>query len=86
MAIQIDTVMGGTEVVRRFSELSPDVLVLDPEARIVFYSQFDQDHIVREAYRIGGMRGGTYFMPDIAERLALMSVRGDEHGWRLNIN
>jgi DNA-binding NarL/FixJ family response regulator len=113
----VDTVMDGTEVFRRFSELSPDVLVLDlrigavrgldvahqlltshPEARIVFYSQFDQDHIVREAYRIGGkafipknadpsllaqaiktaQRGGTYFMPDIAERLALMSVRGDD--------
>lgn len=113
----VDAVMDGTEVVRRFGELSPDVLVLDlrigavrgldvarelltgnPDARIVFYSQFDQDHIVRETYRIGGkafipksadpgllaqaihaaQRGGTYFMPEIAERLALMSVRGDD--------
>jgi two-component system invasion response regulator UvrY len=67
-------------------------------ARVVFYSQFDVDHIVRETYRIGGKafiaknadtsilataikvanEGGTYFPPEIAERLALLSVRGDE--------
>lgn len=114
---EVEAVTDGTEVVRRFRSLRPDVLVLDLRigavrgldvarellaanagARIVFYSQFDQDHIVREAYRLGGKGfvpksadpsvlaeaikcvhgGGTFFMPDIAERLALMSVRGEE--------
>lgn len=113
----VEAVSDGTEVVKRFRALRPDVLVLDlrigsirgldvardvlqanPNARIVFYSQFDQDHIVREAYRIGGKgfvpkssdpsvladaikaahAGGTFFMPEIAERIALMSVRGEE--------
>lgn len=69
-----------------------------PEARIVFYSQFDQDQIVREAYRIGGFAflpksadssllaeaikqanaGQLYFLPHIAERLAVLGVRGDD--------
>jgi DNA-binding NarL/FixJ family response regulator len=114
---QVDAVSDGAQVVRRFLDVRPDVLVLDlrldhmsglsvardllspvPEARIVFYSQFDRDHIVREAYRIGGKAfvpktadisvlaqailavhdGGTFFLPEVAERLALMSVRGEE--------
>lgn len=106
------------EVIGRFRQLRPDVLVLDlrfgqgptgldvargllakePEARIVFYSQFDQDEVIREAYRLGASayvtknqppdvlaeaikeaaRGKTYFVPAIAERLALLGVRGDE--------
>lgn len=105
------------EVVDRFRQTRPDVLVLDlrfghgpnglevarsllsqrPEARIVFYSQFDQDEVIREAYRVGASayvtkdqppdvlaqaindaaRGKTYFVPTIAERLALLGVRGD---------
>lgn len=105
------------EVVGRFRQCRPDVLVLDlrfgqgatgldvarallsqqPEARIVFYSQFDQDEVIREAYRLGAAayitknqppdvlaraiteaaRGKTYFVPAIAERLALLGVRGD---------
>lgn len=79
-------------------DVAHELLDGDPDARIVFYSQFDQDHIVREAYRIGGKAfitksaetsalaqaiiaahgGETYFLPDIAERLALLSVRGDK--------
>lgn len=106
------------EVVPRYAESAPEVLVLDvrfgdgrsgldvardvlkrhPNARIVFYSQFDQDEIVREAYRIGGAgfvtknrppavlaeaimqvrEGRTHFLPEIAERLALLGVRGDD--------
>jgi two-component system, NarL family, invasion response regulator UvrY len=74
------------------------VLAADPQAAIVFYSQFDQDELVREAYRLGGMgfvtknqeagllaeainaaaRRQTYFLPDIAKRLALIGVHGDE--------
>jgi two-component system, NarL family, invasion response regulator UvrY len=105
------------EVIGRFRQLRPDVLVLDlrfgqgptgldvargllskePEARIVFYSQFDQDEVIREAYRLGAAAyitknqspdvlaeaireaavGKTYFVPAIAERLALLGVRGD---------
>jgi two-component system, NarL family, invasion response regulator UvrY len=106
------------EVMGRFRQCRPDVLVLDlrfgqgatgldvarhllskePEARIVFYSQFDQDEVIREAYRVGASayitknqppdvlaqaiteaaRGKTYFVPAIAERLALLGVHGDE--------
>ncbi|WKB50697.1 response regulator transcription factor [Eleftheria terrae] len=69
-----------------------------PKARIVFYSQFDQDELVREAYRLGGLsfvtknapvdvlaaairhahEGRLYFATQIAQRLALLNVRGDE--------
>jgi two-component system invasion response regulator UvrY len=106
------------EVVGRYRQCRPDVLVLDlrfgqgatgldvarsllskePEARIVFYSQFDQNEVIREAYRLGASAyitknqppdvlaqaiseaalGKTYFVPAIAERLALLGVRGDE--------
>ena len=106
------------EVLARYAECDPEVLVLDvrfgggktgldvardvlklhPAARIVFYSQFDQDEIVREAYRIGAAgfvtkntspavladairqvsEGRTHFLPEIAERLALIGVRGDD--------
>lgn len=69
-----------------------------PAARIVFYSQFDQDEVIREAYRLGAAafitkntlpaelaaaihaaaNGKTYFLPAIAERLALLGLRGEE--------
>lgn len=35
-------------------DIARQILALDSTARIVFYSQFDQPHIVREAYRLGG--------------------------------
>lgn len=61
------------EAVRLYTELAPDVLVLDirfgaeltgldaarevlglhPAARIVFLSQFDQDSLIKETYRLG---------------------------------
>lgn len=79
-------------------DVARDAIRTHPEARIVFYSQFDQDEIVREAYRIGGAafitkntppdvladaikqvsEGKTHFLPEIAERLALIGVRGDD--------
>lgn len=79
-------------------DVTRSLLSKDPEARIVFYSQFDQNEVIREAYRLGAMayvtknqppgvlasaieeaaRGKTYFVPAIAERLALLGVRGDE--------
>lgn len=61
------------DVLDKFEELCPDVIVLDirfgekfsgfeaaravlakhPNARIVFLSQFDQDSVIKEAYKIG---------------------------------
>jgi len=106
------------EAVKMYSDLLPDVLVLDlrfgekltgfdaakeilkkhPNARIVFLSQFNQDNLIKETYKIGGRafvtkdcdppdlatavtrahEGGLYFMPQIAERWANLSVRGDQ--------
>jgi two-component system invasion response regulator UvrY len=68
-----------------------------PAANIVFLSQFDQDALIKETYRLGARAfvtkdcdpvdlalavrraslGELYFMPQIAERLANLSVRGD---------
>lgn len=79
-------------------DVARDLLARHPQARIVFYSQFDQDEIIREAYRIGGKgfitkntptetlaeaidqvrQGKTHFLPNIAERLALIGVRRDD--------
>jgi two-component system, NarL family, invasion response regulator UvrY len=73
------------------------LLIAQPKARIVFFSQFDQDALIYEAYRLGGaafitkdcdaqyiaqaieqvVLGEPYFLPHIAERLALLSVQGD---------
>lgn len=78
-------------------DVARDVLAADPGARIVFYSQFDQNEVIREAYRLGGAAfitkdtapdvlaraieqahaGKTFFLPEIAERLALLGVKGD---------
>lgn len=69
-----------------------------PGTRVVMYSQFDQDEIIREAYRLGASgfvtkssspsviaeavhqvaEGKVHFLPEIAERLALLGVRGDD--------
>ncbi|MCG2584807.1 response regulator transcription factor [Massilia sp. TS11] len=69
-----------------------------PQTRIVFLSQFDQDSLIKETYRLGAkafvtkdcdpaelaaavrsaQEGKLYFMPQIAERLANLSVRGDD--------
>jgi two-component system invasion response regulator UvrY len=66
--------------------------------KVVVYTQFDQDEVVREAYKRGAKafvtkntdpvelaytiarvhQGETVFLPSIANRLAMMSVRGDE--------
>ena len=114
----VDHVAVAKEVISKYAETKPDVLVLDirfgegatgldvarellqrfPTARIVFYSQFDQDETITEAYRLGGAafipkntapsllaeaikrvhEGQTYFLREIAERLALIGVRGDD--------
>jgi two-component system, NarL family, invasion response regulator UvrY len=78
-------------------DVAKELLSAYPDARVVFYSQFDQDEVVREAYRLGGTAfitkntppdvlahaireasaGKTFFLPALAERLALLGVRGD---------
>jgi two-component system, NarL family, invasion response regulator UvrY len=78
-------------------DVARELIARDANARIVFYSQFDQNEVIREAYRLGGAAfitkdtrpevlaraigeahaGRTFFLPEIAERLALLGVRGD---------
>jgi two-component system invasion response regulator UvrY len=78
-------------------DTAKEILQQHPDANIVFLSQFDQDSLIKETYRIGArafvtkdcapaelaqavMRareGELYFLPQIAERLANLSVRGD---------
>jgi len=79
-------------------EVATEILQLDPKAKIIFLSQFDQDFLIKETYRIGGYAyltkdcqpeelaaavvraaaGTTYFLPRIAEKLASLSVRGND--------
>ncbi len=81
-------------------DVARDLLATSPAARVVFYSQFDEDEMIREAYRLGGAAfitknvdpsvlakaikqvhdepGKPYFLPEIAERLAVLGLRGDE--------
>jgi two-component system, NarL family, invasion response regulator UvrY len=83
--------IGGLDVLQQLQERNAPV-------KVVVYTQFDQDEVVREAYKRGAKafvtkntdpseladtiikvhRGETVFLPSIATRLALMSVRGDE--------
>lgn len=73
------------------------ILKDDPRAKLIFLSQFDQDSLIKETYRLGAHAfvtkdcdpadlanavrqahaGKLYFLPQIAERLASMAVRGD---------
>lgn len=83
--------IGGLDVLQQLQDRAAAV-------KVVVYTQFDQDEVVREAYKRGAKafvtknidpselaetivkvhRGETVFLPSIATRLALMSVRGDE--------
>ena len=78
-------------------DVAKQMLAQSPQAAIVFLSQFDQDSLIKETYRLGGRAfmtkdcdpadlaaavrrahdGELYFLPQIAERLANLSVRGD---------
>lgn len=79
-------------------DVARKILADTPNARVLFYSQFDQVELLKEAYRIGALgfvtkstassvladairqvhSGKTFFLPQIAERLAMAVVRGDE--------
>ena len=79
-------------------DVGKEILALDPKAKILFLSQFDQDFLIKETYRIGAYAyltkdcqpeelatavtkaasGETYFLPRIAEKLANLSVRGND--------
>jgi len=79
-------------------KIASQLLAQHPEARVVFYTQFDQDELISEAYRLGAKgfvtkekplsaladairqvhSGRTHFLPEIAERLALINVKGDD--------
>lgn len=83
--------IGGLDILQTLRQQHPD-------AKVVIYTQFDQDEIVREAYKRGAKafvtkntdpaelaqaivkvnQGETVFLPSIATRLALMSVRGND--------
>lgn len=78
-------------------DAAKQILAETPSAGIVFLSQFDQDSLIKETYRLGGRafmtkdcdpadlaaavrrahEGELYFLPQVAERLANLSVRGD---------
>jgi len=78
-------------------DAAEEILKKFPSAKIVFLSQFDQDSLIKETYRLGARafvtkdcdpadlataehhaaEGKLYFLPQIAERLANLSVRGD---------
>jgi two-component system invasion response regulator UvrY len=79
-------------------DAAKEILKQYPDAKIVFLTQFDQDSLIKETYKIGARafvtkdcdpadlvmavtrahEGSLYFRPDIAERLASLSVRGDQ--------
>jgi DNA-binding NarL/FixJ family response regulator len=79
-------------------DVARQILKTAPQARIIFLTQFDQDSLVKEAYRLGARafltkdcdpaelaaavqrahQGELYFMPAIAERLASLSVLGEQ--------
>ena len=46
-----DNIMSG---VRGISDAAQDILKKFPAAKIVFLSQFDQDSLIKETYRLGG--------------------------------
>ncbi len=83
----------GREV--RGLQAARDLLKEHPDARVVVYSQFDDDELLQEAYRLGvsafitkdrdaaalavaireAHAGKRYFLPEIAERLAVLGLQ-----------
>jgi two-component system invasion response regulator UvrY len=79
-------------------DIARSILSKHSDARIVFYSQFDSDEMLREAYVLGASAfipkrsalddvinalvkvstEGTYFVPSVASRMAMLSIRRDD--------
>jgi len=79
-------------------DVAREILGEHEEARIVIYSQFDSDEMIREAYRIGVSAfvpkstslqvvaeaivavhtHGVFLLPHVAQRIALLSIQGDD--------
>ena len=79
-------------------DIARSILAFDRQARVVFYSQFDSDEMLREAYLLGASaflpkrtplddvitalsqvnQHGTYFLPAVATRMAMLSIKRDE--------
>jgi two-component system, NarL family, invasion response regulator UvrY len=79
-------------------DVAVDLQKVAPNVRIVFYSQYDDDQTIQDAYRLRcsafvtkatairtlvdaikrAHEGKPYFLPDIAERLALIGLKGDD--------
>ncbi|MDY7578066.1 response regulator transcription factor [Herbaspirillum sp. RTI4] len=79
-------------------DVARELLSQYPDARIIFLSQFDQNSLVKECYKIGAKafitkdcdavdlanaikaaaKGASYFLPEIAERLATIAIKGDK--------
>ena len=91
----LDIRFGGSET---GLEVAVKLFLEFPNARVVFYSQFDQNELIKNAYKIGGAgfvtkdsplsvlidaihkvhSGQTFWMLEVAERLSLLAVHGDD--------
>lgn len=56
-------------------DIASRIMIDDPSARIVFFSQYDQDSIIRQAYKIGGKA----FVPKSAEPKVLAEAVKSAH-------
>jgi two-component system invasion response regulator UvrY len=88
----------GSDAKRTGFDVAKAILAKHNDARIVFYSQFDSDEMLREAYLLGASafvpkrtplddvikvlvkvnEEGIYFLPSVATRMAMLSIRRDE--------
>jgi DNA-binding NarL/FixJ family response regulator len=88
----------GLEAKNTGLDIARTILAQDRNAKIVFYSQFDSDEMLRDAYLLGASafvpkrtplddvvkalvkvnEEGTYFLPNVATRMAMLSIRRDE--------
>ena len=92
----LDVKFGGAKLTG--FDVARSVLDQDPNAKIVFWTQFDQDSMIREGYRLGALAyvtkvsdsadlaqaitsahlGKVFYLPAIAQKLATLSVHGDQ--------
>lgn len=60
-------------------DAAKDILKADPTAKIVFWSQCDQDSVIKEAYRIGGHA----YVTKVADPAELATAITSSHGGRM---